>query len=344
MMKTFKLLTILLAITALGSCEKVELETPEFNIIPSDVLPKADDHDYVLTFSVKTEEDQMGAFAENAMTTFAGKVWSVGGVNDYGDSGLHFLWNSDNGINWSTVVLTSTSESFTDFRVGHTLTAFNDKLYVIGGKDETGEGYNNIWQSTDGESWTESLAPFGRIPEHSILIHDNTMFVIAGNSTSGNTEVWSTIDGISWNLESSNAFPGRAGQKGVVFNNTMYIIGGEDIMGNKLNDIWSSTDGTSWSEIITSTIFTARNSNTATVHDGKVWVVGGEIDSGFVLDFWYSENMIDWVEYRGSLPSTEGLFKHSALDYNGELWLFGGYQDEIPGVTRIGSIRSIDVH
>ena len=344
-MKKFQTYLLVFITVIAISCEKEPISIIN-NLPKEDAIPKGGELPELtlsLSFTVQTQQDQMGDFAENAMTIFNGKIWSIGGVNSYGISRSHFLWNSENGINWSTLPFTSTYESFTDFRVGHTLTVFNGKLYIIGGKDETDEGHTNIWQSSDGESWTESTAPFGSIPEHSTLILDNIMYLIAGNISTGNTEVWSTTNGIDWNIETPNAFSGRAGQKGVIFNNTMYIIGGEDIDGNKLNDIWSSTDGVNWTEITTSTVFTARNSNTATVHDDKVWVVGGETESGFVLDFWYSDNMVDWIEYHGPLPSTEGLFKHAALDYNGELWLFGGYQDEVPGIRRIGSIRSIEV-
>lgn len=330
-------------IILLFSCDKEELKIPEISIPRDNVLPKGNDNDLSLTFSMKTEEDQMGAFAENAMTIFEGEVWSVGGINAYGNSTSHYLWNSDNGINWATVATSSVPGNFADYRVAHTLTAFNDQLFIIGGENESGITYENFWiSSLDGSTWTESIAPFGNISGHSTLVLDDKMFVIAGNSISENTEVWSTYDGIEWTEENSNAFPGRAGQKGVVFNNIMYVIGGEDIAGNKLNDIWSSSDGVNWSNI--NTPFTGRNAHTATVYNNKIWVIGGKDSTTlFNNEIWYSEDATNWTLYEGVRPSDEGINSHSILNYNGVLWLFGGSQSDGTGGSQLrGEISTIE--
>ncbi|MFK7811487.1 MAG: hypothetical protein AB8B59_03280 [Maribacter sp.] len=340
-MKTVRIFILILMVVNFTSCEKQELVSqPEINLPQENILPKGNDIAQ-LSFSIETEQDQMGNFAENAMTVFNGQVWSVGGVNDYGTSDSHFLWNSTNGINWATVPLIETAENFANHRIGHTLTVFNDMLFIIGGKNASEEDYANIWKSTDGTTWTESSAPFGGIPEHSTLVLNNTMYVIAGNSSTRNTEIWSTTDGSSWNLINTNALPGRAGQKGVVFNNTMYVIGGEDIANNKLNDIWSSTDGVNWTQI--DTPFEGRNAHTATVYNDKVWIIGGKDSSSeFNNEIWFSENMMDWTRYEGPRPGDSGINSHNILAYDGDMWLFGGYQDDGSGHAEArGEITSI---
>lgn len=339
-MKTFKIFVLTLMVVNFIACDKGDPSLPKITIPQENILPNKSDA-LQLSFNVQTTQDQMGNFAENAMAVFNEQVWSAGGVNDYGASDSHFLWNSANGINWATVPLTETAENFTNYRIGHTLTVFNDMLFIIGGKNESDEDYTNIWQSTDGTTWTESSAPFGGIPEHSTLVLNNTMYVIAGNSSTRNTEVWSTTDGSRWNLMNTNALPGRAGQKGVVFNNTMYVIGGEDIANNKLNDIWSSTDGLNWTQI--DTPFEGRNAHTATVYNDKVWIIGGKASSSeFNNEIWFSTNMNEWTRYDGARPSTEGINSHSILAYNDAMWLYGGYQDDGSGDARArGEITSI---
>lgn len=334
-MKKRNILFGLLLFAALTACEKNEPADLAFDLTHEESIPKEDglpeESDLTLRFDIKTEEDQMGAFAQNAMTLFDGKVWSVGGVNGYGASDSHFLWNSANGIHWATVPLsTTTPEAFSDFRVGHTLTVFQDQLWLIGGRDATDVEYGNLWYSADGSHWTEMAPPFGPIPDHATLVYDDRLYVIAGNASSGNTEVWSSANGLDWIRETDNAFPGRAGQKGIVFNDTMYIVGGEDVSGTKLAEIWSSTNGRDWSR--TNPPFTGRNAHTVNAYNGKVWAIGGQdTRSPYNNEIWYSTDMETWELYDGPRPGSDGISSHTILFYEDALWLFGGYQEDGAG-------------
>ncbi len=336
-MKTFKTLYLIALTITLISCDKDETAQDLIS------LPKGGETALELKFEVQTEQDQMGDFAENAMIEFNGKVWSYGGVNDYGAINGHFGWYSDNGINWVSSPITPST--LTTFRRGHTVTLFNDELYLIGGENASEDAYGDIWKSSDGTNWTNvhTLAPFGLIPDHATLVLNNKMYVIAGNRATNNTEVWSTVNGTDWVQETANAFTGRAGQKGIVFNDAMYIIGGEDIGANKLNEIWTSTNGVSWTQI-SSIPFSGRNAHSVTEYDNKVWVIGGkDTSTDYNGEIWYSENMTDWIEYTGTTPSDEGLNSHSVLFYNGKMWLFGGYQDESGAVGVRGEITTIEI-
>ncbi|MFS4446970.1 kelch repeat-containing protein [Maribacter sp. 2307UL18-2] len=345
-MKKLKLLYVLTFFALIVSCEKEEPIDPIVDRTDGKSIPKEGSFpkgtDLSLNFDIKTQEDQMGGFAQNAMTIFDGKVWSVGGVNDYGATSSHFLWNSTNGINWATVpVSTTTSEAFSNFRIGHTLTVFQDQLWLIGGRDATDVKYTNLWHSPDGSNWSEVAPPFGPIPEHTTLVYNDRLYVIAGNATSGNTEVWSTGNGADWVQETNDAFSGRAGQKGVVFNDTMYVIGGEDIDGTKLAEVWASTNGRDW--LRSDPPFTGRNAHTVTVYNDKVWAIGGQDPSArFNNEIWYSSNMTTWELYDGPRPGSDGISSHTILFYDDALWLFGGYQDDgIGGSEARGEITAI---
>ncbi|WP_109851923.1 hypothetical protein [Aquimarina sp. AU58] len=297
-----------------------------------------------LTFTVQTEEDQMGEFAGVAMAIFDGKIYAVGGYNSYGSSGPYFLWSSNNGIDWATIPLSSTTPaSFTSFRSGATLTTFNGQLWLIGGKDIADVPYTNIWHSTDGISWSELSPPFGALSAHETLVYNSKMYVTKGNRTTNQTEVWSTANGLNWIQETDNAFPGRAGQKGVVFNDTMYLLGGEDIAANKVNEIWTSTNGSLWTEVSPTTLFSERNAHSATVYNDKVWVIAGKDNlTEFNNEIWYSSDMMTWTSYEGPRPGREGINSYTALVFNDEIWLFGGNQsDGTGGSRRTGEIRSL---
>ncbi|WP_273567980.1 hypothetical protein [Maribacter halichondriae] len=346
-MKTIKVLLPMFILIGLSACEKENLfdfgaqgliENPIPSPLPQeDLLPE----DFVnLTFTVRSQEDQMGKFAENAMVEFNGKIWSIGGKNEHSaGTSLNAVWASDNGEHWYSV----TSGLF-DERSAHTLTVFDNKMWLIGGVNNSGRHLSNVWYSEDGSTWvlaTDTPA-FGSAAYHNTIVFNGKLFLI-GDASGGYIKVWSSVDGIEWEEENSMAFSSRENFRTVVFNNIIYVIGG-NYTSISFNEIWASNDGTEWSQVTPSgTIFSARFAHTVTVHEGRVWVVGGSnvSPSDFVLDFWYSDDMVEWIEYSGALPSTEGLANHAALSYNGEIWLFGGYQDEGSAIRMIGSIRSI---
>lgn len=346
-MKTIRILLLFTNVLFVSSCDKEEA-TPYLADNPQDdSIPKADDpieDDISLIFTVQSTEDQMGPFAKNAMVEFNGKVWSVGGINAYSTPNLTSdVWSSENGKNWISV----TSDQFSE-REGHTLTVYDNKMWLIGGADDTGAFIGEISFSTDGMTWTAAttLSPTLQSPAfHSTVVFNNKLYVIR-DGFEENVIVLSSSDGINWNLETDEAFPNREDFDAVVFEDAIYIIGGRN-SDSSFNEIWKSTDGIEWNLVApTSEIFSPRYAHTAKVHNGKVWVVGGVNGtySETHIDFWYSENMEDWTEYDGPLPSTEALTHHAALSYNEELWLFGGLQHDAAGPAYMtGEIRSIKV-
>ncbi len=343
-MKTIKILMLVFITVLSTSCDKEP--TPIIDSLPEEGgTPKGGELPELslsLTFTVQTQQDQMGDFAKNAMVEFNGKIWSAGGINGYsGANATSEVWSSENGANWVSV----TSNQFSE-RVGHTLTVFDNKMWLIGGVDNSGNYIGEIHHSTDGETWTlatELSAPLLAPAYHSAVVFNNKLYVIR-DGFDNHTIVLSSSDGVTWNLETDHAFSNREKFKAVVFDNAIYVIGGKHL-GTSFNEIWKSGDGIEWSLIApTADIFSERYAHTATVHDGKVWVVGG-ITGSFAeshIDFWYSENMEEWTAYDGTLPTDEGLIHHAALSYNDELWIFGGLQPNETGLAPItGSIRSI---
>lgn len=343
-MKTIKLVYLTFMVMLLASCDKDTLNEVPNKIPEGEAIPKGGEipeEPLALTFTVQTTEDQMGPFAKNAMVEFNGKVWSVGGINAYSTPNLSSdIWSSENGKNWISV----TSNLF-DERKGHTLTVFDNKMWLIGGVNDSGRFLNDVWYSTDGIDWTlaTDTPEYLSTAYHATVVFNNMLYVIKDGSDA-HVEVWSSADGATWNRETDHAFSNREEFKAVVFEDTIYVIGGKHL-GTSFNDIWKSTDGIEWTLITPAdAIFSPRYANTATVHHGKVWVVGGITGplSETHIDLWYTDNMLDWTAYDGTLPATEGLIYHAALSYADELWLFGGLQPDASGTAPMtGEIRSI---
>ncbi|WP_026755626.1 kelch repeat-containing protein [Sediminibacter sp. Hel_I_10] len=289
-----------------------------------------------LELTEHTQQDQIGDFAENAMVEFNGYVWSTGGYNAYsGGERISEVWRSANGIAWESV----TYDQF-EARSNHTLTVFDGKMWLIGGIDNTNTFLEDVWYSSDGETWvlaTDSPA-YLAASYHSVVVFNNRLYLIKDGVSA--TVVWSSADGVLWEEETSNAFPSREDFEAVVFNNELYVLGGFHTS-TKFNEIWKSSDGISWSQVATNTVFSPRNSHTATVYEGKVFVAGG-INNAPIGELWYSEDMVNWFEYT-PLTSTIGLYDHAALNYAGEIYLWGGREGSLGGSWPLtGKIRSIN--
>jgi N-acetylneuraminic acid mutarotase len=54
-------------------------------------------------------------------------------------------------------------------------------------------------------------------------------------------DAWYSADGKTWTqATAAAAFPARASHSSVVFNNEMWVIGGENKSANPLDDVWES--------------------------------------------------------------------------------------------------------
>lgn len=300
-----------------------------------------------LTFNVETNEDQMGAFSHNRMVEFNDYVWSIGGYNSYHTSIHSDVWRSSNGRNWES----HTSNQFPK-RKNHSLTVYDNKMWLIGGYTETipgtFTGLKDVWYSTDGSSWTlatDEAIGFPSISNHSTVVFNNKLYIIkdGGNESAPGNTVWSSSDGINWTRQTDNAFSFREGFNAVVFNNEIYVIGGM-YESTFFNEIWKSSDGINWTEVSTSgDVLPPRAFGETIVHNNKIWAFGGTngiTSTGHGL--YYSTNGEQWYRYV-PLPSEDGIQHFSALNYNEAIWVFGGMHQEegSPLIARVGTINTI---
>ena len=307
--------------------------------------------EFTLSFNVETNQDQMGDFSHNKLAVFNGEVWSVGGYNSYNIDILNSdVWKSANGRNWQSV----TSGQF-ESRRDHSLLVFDNKLWVIGGRTESGTsslaGLNDVWYSSDGTNWTmatDNALPSMWIGENTTVVFNNKMYIIKNGVSEGNNNVctvWTSSDGVTWTQESSNAFPYRNGFTTTVFNDEIYVIGGSDItLDVQYNTIYKSEDGINWTEVnTTGNVFTARYLHKSLVYDNKLWVFGGlDNISAIGKGLFYTENGTRWYSYE-PLPSEDGIYSFDALNYNDSIWVFGGmHQDDTTFTySRVGTINTI---
>lgn len=98
----------------------------------------------------------------------------------------------------------------------------------------------------------------------------------------------------------------------------------------RLGDMYSTQNGRNWdhkAEVLDKdgNAVPARDSFGLVEHDQRVYLIGGENDSGNLNDVWYSQDMIHWYQLQDA-PFT-GRYGFACFSYDGRLWVVGGTDD-----------------
>jgi len=194
-----------------------------------------------------------------------GLLWIIGGRQDSSNY-LDDAWSSSDGVNWTERTANGHPQSYGG-RWDHQSVAYDDKLWVIGGRSKAGLK-NDAWSfDTQTNSWTEATASaeFSARSKHQVIAFNDgsgeKLFLIGGEELFGGSasvalnDIWSSSDGINWSKQATSAeFPARHSHRIIEHNDELFLIGGVDSDGNKLKDIWKSSDGVNWRRAFSNTI------------------------------------------------------------------------------------------
>ncbi len=281
--------------------------------------------------SLITENAAYGSRKAAGVAVFNDKIWVTGGLDDV-DTPLTDIWSSVDGENW-------VNEGSLPFGgiAAHKLIVFNDKLWIYGGLIPSISGNilsRKIFSSENGVDWVEEMetAPFIQYDSSRFIVLGDKLFRIAGFSgdiddLSPERYVYSSTDGLNWNLETENhGFETKYSFQVVNFNEKLYGLEPNPDSGIEEIKIRASTDGIDWSDSI---IFDTRergiNSIGSTVLGNKIILMttpenGPNSDS----TFYESINGEDWIPAT-SLPSVSiRAIYFELVNLNGELFAIGG--------------------
>jgi hypothetical protein len=176
----------------------------------------------------------------HAVLVFNNRLWVIGGFDG---KYKNDVWSSEDGVNWQQVTASA------GFSPRHLFSAvvYDNKMWVIGGENAQRPytDTSDVWYSGDGVTWTRATGAAGFSPRGGLisLVYNNRLWVLSGFSGTGTTaasrynDVWSSSDGTAWQQENSSAaFTGRYDLSSVVFDNKIWVIGGND--GSYKNDVW----------------------------------------------------------------------------------------------------------
>jgi len=259
---------------------------------------------------------------------FKDKMWIIGGTSS---SIINSdVWSSPDGINWTVENLNAPfGELFQQKAV-----VFNNKIWVTG--TSTVDNANNLWSSEDGRNWTLILneAQFPGRRDHEFLVFKNRMWIIGGfrgraDGDAGLNDVWSSSDGINWTQNTDAApFDFRYAHTSLVFDNHMWVIGGQSLGPRFKKDVWYSSDGINWTQATSNLPFTGRSGHTSVVFDNHMWVIGGWRGQplAHTNEVWYSKNGIDWklATNKNIYSNFNAASRHTSFVFDNKVWIIGG--------------------
>jgi hypothetical protein len=112
-------------------------------------------------------------------------MWVIAGFDN---NMKNDVWYSTDGVTW----IQATANAGFSPRLMHSSLVFDNKMWVISGREWSGMAKDDAWYSTDGITWILADPHLSFSPKwgNSSLVFDNKMWIIAGQSNVLASDVW----------------------------------------------------------------------------------------------------------------------------------------------------------
>lgn len=233
------------------------------------------------------------------------------------------------GTNWETILYGPSG------RYNHTMTVFQDKLFVLFGEDND-SARNDVWSTEDGTNWRAVTTNAPRnFTDFGCAIFNNAIWVAGGPYE---TDVWCSTNGSDWKKAVSNAPFGHdyiLWGRITVFNNRLWMVTHHynTNSSTNLSEIWNTADGTNWNLVTSNAAFGPRDRFSLIVFNNKLWLLGGRYYVGYSTniitnDIWSTGDGSNWSQAAASsghfAPIPRAYGAQVAVHQN-KLWIISGY-------------------
>ncbi len=139
------------------------------------------------------------------------------------------------------------------------------------------------------------------------------------------------MPGYFWSEVTGNAgFAARDGAGALVFQDRMWLLGGWNPH-DKIrfptscnSEVWCSEDGADWILVNPAAPWEGRHTAGYVVHDGRMWIVGGDCLQGrYQPDVWSSADGLQWECLTTQAPWGKRVLHHTVA-FAGKIWVIGG--------------------
>jgi hypothetical protein len=246
----------------------------------------------------------------------------------------------NNGGSGTPTSWTTNANTFSSGRWTHGSVAYNNYLYVLGGEDGSvsmGDvQYAPIGADGTVGSWTTTTAlptSTGKLRYLAPVVYKGHLYILGGNNGTGTVnEVWYAAlnsDGTVGTWTQTSSFTNaRSNLAAVVYNNTVYILGGNS-GSTYYNDVQYAPinpNGSLGTWQSTSSFTTARGMEAAKVYNNKLYILGGYDGTNGLSSVQFASINSDgtlgsWTT-AASLPGS--LYRHDAYAMNGTICVVGG--------------------
>lgn len=278
---------------------------------------------------------------------FNGSMWLIGGASGPVTTYYGAVYNSSNGSQWTQKV--GDNNSYFGNRYSPGVISFGSQLWVIGG-NQNGTLKNDVWSSSNGVSWTQvsTTGPIFTPREDFIAIaYNGAMYVIGGWDGGVDGDIWTSNNGTNWSLVAPTTitsaipgygygFRGRWGSAATVFNGKIYIFEGCDgnpnagsLVATGVDDEWTF-DGTNLT-LVNDVGFSGNGSSPMVYHQitadkGLLWLTPGSMPGESTYAGTYTS--ADGMNWNYHLQYYLPRCGHTALSYNNQDWVMGGYNNQ----------------
>ena len=202
---------------------------------------------------------------------------------------------------------------------------FLGKMWLSNAYHEGNVLVRDLWNSTDGKTWTcvSEDTPYDGYSE--IAVYDGKIWAVKGS-------VWNSTDGVAWNkVSEATPFGVRGYGELVVHDGKMWQLGSG-------SDVWSTQDGEHWECVVKEAPYGVRGACAVAVYKGQIWLIGGRTDeqsdppekhyAPFTThhDVWCSKDGRQWERVIEEAPWRPRMW-FIAREYAGRLWIIGGFDN-----------------